>query len=223
MDYVITYNQYQSLFSYSIAFYYLMFIRLNLYLIYNDTEKGIKKFQYLLFTKYQTNDELMVNYGFNNEQATSFNKMIVYLINITKANEISYVFGIAFVISRIMFVAFIKIDTIYFVFVSIPNAISLLLTAAFQINAMSFFYLVFWINCIFINEYLKVSINEFKMDQLRNKKINLQNYNQMIDQLVHKEIIRFNYILRLFSFIQQDANYTVASEYRFNTMQYDLK
>ena len=191
---------------------YLLFIRLNFYLINSDTEIERKKFQLLQFVKYQSNCELRKNYGFALKDAISYNKIIFYLVNITKTNEYLYVMGILFVILRTLIVSFIKLDSIYFISISIPNAFSLLITAAFQINTMSLFYLIFWINCIFIKKYLKVSMREFDFD-LTTERLLKKNQNHLYDQLSERNLIRFNHILRLFDFLDKDSNYTISTYY----------
>lgn len=86
-----------------------MFIRLNLYLIRSDNDES-DKIQYLKFLKYRSNEKMVKKYGFKREDAISYNKIVYYLINISKINEICYLFGVAFLILRILIVAALEID-----------------------------------------------------------------------------------------------------------------
>lgn len=77
---------------------------------------------------------------------------------------------------------------------------------------MSVFYLIFWLNCIFIDAYLKASIEQINLSNLKEKSFKKIS-NDYLNNLAKKNLDQFNYILRLFNFIQNDADYTVATYY----------
>ena len=171
-------------------------------LLHEDNESGRRRFQYLKFVKHQSSNALRHNYGFSDAEAASYQRLITYLVNITKANEPSYVAGIILVILRTLVISFVELKLKYVLLVSLPNAFSLAFTALLQINTISCFYLLFWFDCIFMKKYLKVSADE--LDAGKTTK------SRLLSRLAKRGVLRFNYILRLFNFVQHLSNYTVA-------------
>lgn len=184
---------------------YFLFIILYLTLLSEDSESGRKKFQHLKFVKHQSSDALRHNYGFNEREAKNYQRLIYVLVNICKANETSYVAGISLVILRTLVVSFIALDLKYVLLVSMPNAFSLLFTAFIQINTISCFYLLFWFNCLFTKKYLKISAEELDASQ-NGKPLK----SRLLGKLAKRSVYRFNFILRLFHFVQEISNYSVA-------------
>lgn len=79
-------------------------------------------------------------------------------------------------------------------------------------NTMACFYLIFWINCYFIKEYLKTSANQINLNNLKEKNFTKFEDN-FFNDLARKNLYQFNYMLRLFNFIQNEADQTVVTYY----------
>ena len=219
---------------------YSLFIVLFVRLLNKDTENGRAEFQHLQFVRHQSSDALQKSYGFSAVEAARYQRLVYVLVNITKANELSYIGGIGIVILRTLLISFVQLDLVYVILISIPNAFSLFITAFFQINTISCFYLIFWFDCIFTKMYLKISSDELNSDSMiertegvwplkvtsnsrpfvertppekTNHEFSIEKVARRhlkLSKLAKRSVLRFNFILRLFHFVQNVSNFTVA-------------
>lgn len=197
-------SYYQFLFNLNISVTHLGMIRAYIYLLYYDFKNNFRNFEWLNFLRISNEQILIKEYFFSAKEAKSYLFLIKFFIRAIEINMIMYMIGVSGVIGRVLIMAYLEIPFKWFLFSTLPNAISFSFATYCAYYLYNYFTMIFFANCMFIHKSLKSLSSHYSissLQRLKKKKLNL---------FVKQNLKQFNRLLILFKYGQMNFNYTFS-------------
>ena len=204
-DFIVSFGSYQIVFDFSFAITYIYMIRLSFKVILNFDQTNLFDYKYFKFLELQTEADLMRKQRFGKKECREYFKLVNFTISFFKYNTIVFFFGVALNFIRMFYVSYTTLPLKSFWLISLPNAFSIGCTAVLNFLICGCFYLIFWLDCIFLNKKLK-SLTRKTINFESNKRSNFKNSLQ--------NLIVLNEVLTQFHLRQKkDYNLTIATNF----------
>ena len=202
VDFQCTMSKYQFLFNLSISISYAAMIRAYLYLLFN--ENNLSKFQWLNFLKLQDSRILVQKYFFSSREAESYLDSFQKFVKLVRINHLFYMISCFGVIGRVVFFAYKEIPFHWFLGSTLTNATIFLFMKYGSNYIYNYFVTIYFASCTFSEKCFKTLSSHHSTSslyQLREDKLN---------QLARKNLVQFNYLIKLFKYGQSNFNYTFS-------------
>ena len=177
-------------------------IRAYLYLLIN--ENNLSKFQWLEFLKLQDARTLVKKYFFSSTEAKTYLASLQKFVKLVEVNHLFYMLSCFGIVGRVIFVAYREIPFRWFLGSTLTNATIFLFMKYGSNYLYNYYVTIYFATCTFSEKSFKSLSSHYatmSLYQLRNNKLN---------QLARKNLVQFNYLIKLFKYGQSNFNYTFS-------------